>query len=94
MNNDDNKIIITLIGSDKVGIVADITSVLAECGVNIEDIKQSVIQDCFVMFMLVNSSESKLGFSQIKEKLEEASKSLKMELWVQKKQIFDKMHTI
>ena len=94
MNNDDNKIIITLIGADKVGIVADITSVLAECGVNIEDIKQSVIQDCFVMFMLVNSSESKLNFSQIKDKLEEASKSLKMELWVQKKQIFDKMHTI
>ena len=44
-NTEDNKIIITIIGADKIGIVAKITAILAECKVNIEDIKQSIMQN-------------------------------------------------
>lgn len=94
MTTSDNKIIVTVIGADKVGIIADVAAVLAECGVNIEDIKQSVIQNCFVMFMLVNSEKSELSFKEIKDKLTSTGERLKMEIWVQKKQIFDKMHSV
>ena len=94
MTTSDNKIIVTVIGADKVGIIADVAAVLAECGVHIEDIKQSVIQNCFVMFMLVNSEKSELSFKEIKDKLTSTGERLKMEIWVQKKAIFDKMHTI
>lgn len=94
MNTEDNKIIITIIGADKIGIVAKITAILAECKVNIEDIKQSIMQDFFVMFMLAETSQSSLSFSEIKEKITKAGEEMKMEIWIQKKAIFDKMHTI
>ena len=59
---DENKIIITVSGADKVGIVAGITAVLANIKVNIEDIKQSLIQGHFVMFKLCDTTESELNF--------------------------------
>ncbi|MGN0197909.1 MAG: ACT domain-containing protein [Candidatus Gastranaerophilaceae bacterium] len=93
-NTEDNKIIITIIGADKIGIVAKITAILAECKVNIEDIKQSIMQDFFVMFMLAETSQASLPFNEIKDKLTKAGEEMKMEIWVQKKAIFDKMHTI
>ena len=68
-NTEDNKIIITIIGADKIGIVAKITAILAECKVNIEDIKQSIMQDFFVMFMLAETSQASLPFNEIKDKL-------------------------
>lgn len=86
--------IITIIGADKIGIVAKITAILAECKVNIEDIKQSIMQDFFVMFMLAETSQASLPFNEIKDKLTKAGEEMKMEIWVQKKAIFDKMHTI
>ena len=90
----EEKIIVTITGQDKTGIVAKIATTLYETGVNIEDIKQTIMQDYFVMMMLCNISNSKESFSTIKDKLEEASKSLHMTIWVQRKEIFDRMHTI
>lgn len=90
----EQKIVVTLIGADKVGIVAELTTALAKFEVNIEDIKQTIMQDYFVMFLLGNISESKYSFKEIKEGLMQVGEKLGMEIWVQKKQIFDKMHTI
>ena len=91
---DDNKIIVTISGTDKVGIVAKITSVLAEYFVNIEDIKQTIMQGHFVMFLLGDISQSKYSFKEIKEALLTTCEKLEMEVWVQRKGIFDKMHMI
>ena len=91
---DEQKIIVTLAGSDKIGIVAALTAALAKYDVNIEDIKQTIMQDYFVMFLLADIGKSKYSFKEIKDGLMEVANELKMELWVQKKQIFDKMHTI
>lgn len=91
---EENKIIVTLSGSDKIGIVAALTAALAKYEVNIEDIKQTIMQDYFVMFLLADIEKSKYSFKEIKDGLMEVANELKMELWVQKKQIFDKMHTI
>jgi len=93
-NIDDDKIVITILGADKVGIVARISAILADCNVNIEDIKQSIMQNLFVMFMLAKTSEESVPFNELKDRLNEAAKEMKMEIWVQKKAIFDKMHTI
>ena len=94
MKDKEQKIIVTLFGSDKVGIVAKLTQKLAELNVNIEDIKQTIMQDYFVMFLLGDISQSNFTFAQIKEGLNEVGNELQMEIWVQKKTIFDKMHTI
>ena len=91
---EDNKIIITVSGADKIGIVASITATLAKLKVNIEDIKQTLMQGHFVMFMLCETSESEYNFKEIKNTLIEEGNRLEVEIWVQKKGIFEKMHTV
>lgn len=90
----DQQIIITVSGIDKVGIVAKVSAVLAEYEVNIEDIKQTLMQGHFVMFMLCNIEKSNFSFKEIKEALTKTGKELGMEIWVQRKEIFDNMHNI
>ena len=89
-----DKIIVTISGKDGIGIVAEIASVLAKYEVNIEDIRQTIMQGCFMMFLLADIGTSKYSFKEIKEAVTEAGKKLGMEIWMQKKEIFDKMHTI
>ncbi len=90
----DQQIIVTVSGVDKVGIVAKVTTVMAQFEVNIEDIKQTLMQGHFVMFMLGNIEKSKFSFKEIKEALVNAGNELGMEIWVQRKEIFDNMHNV
>lgn len=89
-----DKIIVTVSGVDKVGIVATVTAELAKLEINIEDIKQTLMQGHFVMFLLGNISNSKYSFAEIKENLTSLGKDMGMEIWVQRKEIFDNMHNI
>ena len=91
---DDNKIIITVSGADKIGIVAGVTNILAKYKVNIEDIKQTLMQGHFVMFMLCDIENSELNFKELKNALIEEGNKMEVEIWVQKKGIFEKMHTV
>ena len=91
---DEDRIIVTVSGTDKVGIVAKVTTVLAKYEVNIEDMKQTLMQGHFVMFMLGNIEKSKYSFKEIKDALTKTGAELKMEIWVQRKEIFDTMHGI
>lgn len=90
----DSKVIITVSGLDKVGIVAKFANVLADCSVNIEDIKQTIMQDHFVMFVMGDLSKSDRTFQEVKDALLKAGEEMEMEVWVQRKAIFDKMHNI
>lgn len=94
MNNPDNQIIITVSGKDKVGIVASVSNCLAKYKVNIEDIKQTIMQDNFVMIMLCDIEKIEVSFKDFKDAILNLGRELNMEIWVQKKDIFDKMHTI
>ena len=89
-----DQIIVTVLGADRIGIVAKVTATLAQNEVNIEDIKQTLMQGHFVMFMLCNIENSKYSFKEIKESLNELGKEMGMEIWVQKKEIVDNMHNI
>ncbi len=91
---ENNKIIITVSGQDKVGIVAMVAQILANNKVNIEDIKQTLMQGHFVMFMLCDISNSSVTFNELKTKLTDECNKLEMEVWVQRKAIFDNMHSI
>ncbi len=89
-----SQIIITVQGVDKTGIVAAVAAVLAEYKVNIEDIKQTLMQGHFVMFMLCDISKSDNSFKEIKDALVSTGEKLGMEIWVQRKEIFDNMHNV
>lgn len=90
----ESQIIVTVSGIDKTGIVAAVTTQLAKYEVNIEDIKQTLMQGHFVMFLLGNIEKSNYSFSEIKDALISTGKELGMEVWVQRKEIFDNMHNI
>ena len=94
MSNIDNQIIITVSGRDKVGIVAGVSNKLLQYNVNIEDIKQTIMQDNFVMMMLCDIEILEVSFKEFKDAMMALGEELKMEIWVQKKDIFDKMHTV
>ena len=89
-----DKIIVTVQGVDKIGIVAAVTAKMAELDVNIEDIKQTLMQGHFVMFMLCDIEKSELNFKELKNALIEEGNKIEVEVWVQKKGIFEKMHTV
>ena len=90
----ENQIIITVTGSDKIGIVAAVANKLAQYAVNIEDIKQTIMQNNFCMIMLCNIENMNVSFKEFKEGMLELSQTLSMEIWIQKKDLFDKMHSI
>ncbi len=90
----EDKIIITISGKDKVGIVAHIANTLAEFKVNIEDIKQTIMQDYFVMMMLCSIKNADKTFKEIKDGIVNSGKEIDMEVWVQRKEIFDNMHSV
>ena len=89
-----DQIIVTVSGVDKVGIVAEVTAVLAKYEVNIEDIKQTLMQGHFVMFMLCSIEKSNVSFPEFQSLLKDECAKLGMEVWIQRKEIFDCMHNI
>ena len=94
MNKADNQVIITVSGNDKIGIVAGVSNKLLQFSVNIEDIKQTIMQDNFAMMMLCDISKLEVSFKEFKDAMMALGEELQMEIWVQKKDIFDKIHTI
>lgn len=91
---EETRVIITISGTDKVGIVAAFANKLAKYNVNIEDIRQTIMQDHFVMIVMADFSKANSSFHEFRESLITIGKEMDMEVWVQRKQIFDKMHTI
>lgn len=88
------KCILSVVGKDKVGITAGVCSVLANAGVNILDINQTILQEYFTMVVLVDIGTSDLGFGEIAERLEDYGRQSGMEIHIQREEIFDAMHRI
>ena len=88
------RIIITVVGYDKVGITAKITAVLAESNVNILDINQTLLQDIFTMVMLCDIAAANVGFDVLQQKLDAVGEELGMKILAQKEDIFTYMHRI
>lgn len=88
------KVIITVIGKDKAGIIAKISGVLAENKINIEDINQTIVQGNFTMFMLCDFSNAKLDVKAIKNVMNEVGEEIGVSIHVQHQDIFDAMHNV
>jgi ACT domain-containing protein len=85
---------ITVIGEDKKGIVARISMLLYECGINIEDINQRIMDRYFVMTMLVDMKDSTESMEEIRKRLAQIGKDLQLEIQIQHENIFKKMHRV
>lgn len=88
------KAIVTVIGKDKVGIIAAVSTKLSQSGVNILDISQTVLQDFFTMVMLVDVGVSDVPFEEIKRQLAQVGEQISMSIRIQHEDIFDAMHRV
>ncbi len=86
--------IVTVIGKDRVGIIADVCAVLAKNKVNVLDISQTVMQEYFTMIMMVDTTEAELSFAELAKLLEEEGKALNLSIRAMREDIFNAMHRI
>ena len=86
--------IVTVIGKDHVGIIADVTALLAQYGVNVLDISQTVLQEYFTMIMLVDASQCTVPFADLARTLDEAGAQRVLQIRAQREDIFNAMHRI
>lgn len=86
--------IVTVIGKDKVGIIAGVSQKLAELGVNILDVSQTIMDDYFTMMMLTDLANANQEFDHVREELNQLGKELGVKISVQNQEIFDAMHKL
>lgn len=88
------RVVVTVLGADRVGIVAGITQVLAEHNANIIDLTSSKMRDLFVMLMLVDISEAKGTLQELQSALRRKGEELGVQVTAQHEDIFRFMHRI
>jgi ACT domain-containing protein len=86
--------VITVIGKDRVGIIAGVSKILADANVNILDITQTIMQGLFTMIMLVEISGSSISFEQLASNLAAKGDELGLKIRIQHEDIFKSMHEI
>ena len=89
-----NKAIITILGADKVGIIAAVSTYLAEKDINILDISQTTMQDIFTMITMVDISKSKSSFDELHADFKSMGEKLGVQIQIQRTEIFNSMHKI
>ena len=89
-----DKVIITVVGKDTVGIIAKVCTYLAENGINILDISQTIVSGYFNMMMIVDLSKSETSFADVSAQLENLGKDIGVSVKCQREEIFEMMHRI
>ncbi len=86
--------VITVVGKDRVGILAKVSSKCAEYGINIIEVTQSVLQEMFCMIMLGDIQDINVSFDEFSENLKQMGKEMNMDIHCMHEDIFNSMHRI
>ena len=88
------KAIVTVVGKDRVGIIAQVCVELASFNINVLDISQTVMQGYFTMMMAVDVSGSSIPLAELARKMEEKGKEMNLSIRLQREDIFEAMHRV
>ena len=88
------RIIITVVGKDTVGIIAKVCTYLAEVKINVLDISQTIVSGYFNMMMIADRSSSDVDFGECQEALESLGEEIGVQIRCQREEIFEMMHRI
>ena len=88
------KAIVTVVGKDRVGIIANVCVALAGFNVNVLDISQTVMQGYFTMMMVTDVSLCNVPLAELVTRMEEIGKDMGLSIRVQREDIFEAMHRI
>jgi len=86
--------IVTVLGSDRPGIVAAVAGALADHDANILDISQTILQGIFTMTMLVDVGSASVEFLELQNKLQSLSESLGVQITMQREEVFNYMYRL
>jgi ACT domain-containing protein len=89
-----SRVVVTVIGQDRVGIIAGVSDVLAKCSVNILDISQTIMQEVFVMIMLVDMATADIDLITLQQRLEEKGQELGVKISALHEDVFRFMHRL
>jgi len=89
-----DRVIVTVVGKDRVGIIARVAATLAELNVNILDISQTLMQEFFTMVMICDLAGASADLAAIQESLSRAGQEIGVQVTVQHEQVFKFMHRI
>ena len=88
------KAIVTVVGKDRVGIIANVCAQLASFNVNVLDISQTVMRGYFTMMMAAEVSECSVPLAELVTRMEQVGKDMGLSIRVQREDIFEAMHRI
>ena len=88
------KAIVTVVGKDRVGIIAEVCVQLASFNINVLDISQTVMQGYFTMMMAVDVSGSDIPLAELAQRMEEKGKEMGLSIRLQREDIFEAMHRV
>lgn len=91
---ENSKIVVTVVGKDKKGIIAQVSGKIAQLDGNILDITQTILQGNFTMIMIVDLAESPVSFGKFKEEMELLGKEMGMVITCMHQDLFQFMHRI
>ena len=94
MDNTKNKVIISVVGIDTVGIIAKVCTYLSEGSVNVLDISQTIVSGYFNMMMIVDMANATASFAEISDQLDALGEEIGVTIKCQKEEIFEMMHRI
>ncbi len=94
MQERSNRVIVTVIGEDKVGIIAAVATVLAGANANIVDISQTTLREFFTMIMMVDMTQATVPFDELKRLLETKGESMGLKIDAQHEDVFKFMHRV
>lgn len=86
--------IVSVIGKDQVGIIANVCQLLSGYGVNVLDISQTILQGYFTMIMVVDAEKSTIPFAELVKALEAEGERMGLSIHAQREEIFNAMHRI
>ena len=92
--NEMKKAVVSILGADRKGIIANVTRILYEYDANILDISQTIISGLFSMILIADISSEHCAFDKLNESLTELGRELNVQIRVQRSEIFEAMHQV
>lgn len=86
--------VVTVLGKDRVGIIAEISNLLYDMNINIDGINQAIMEDLFTMVMLVDTQNTTVGYEHIQNGLKVVGTKLGVDIRIQREEIFQSMHRL
>lgn len=88
------RVVLTIVGEDKVGIIAKVSNALAECNINIININQNIMQGFFNMVLIAEMNQASVSLKEARDKMSALGEEIGVEIRMQSEEIFTAMHRI